>query len=75
MKKHEVLLDMINDSITFSSGYCMHLEVLSSSITLKQEGIQTTLKVNHKDLTPKRILQKSTDENLDDFLSRNIKLS
>ena len=32
-------------------------------------------KVNRKDLTPKRILQRGTNENLDDFLSKTIKLS
>ena len=32
-------------------------------------------KSNYKDLTLKRILQRGTYENLDDFLCRNIKLS
>ena len=33
------------------------------------------LQLNHKDLTPKRILQRGRDENLDDFLSKTIMLS
>ena len=66
---------MINDSITFTSGYCTHLESLSSIITPKLEGTKTLPKVNHEDLTPKRILQRGIDENLNNFLSRNIKLS
>ena len=53
----------------------MHLGALSSAITPKLERIEILSKVNHEQLTLKQILQRSIDENLDDFLSRNIKLS
>ena len=74
IEKHGILLDMIKDYITFSPGYCIHLGALSSPITLKSQRIEIMPKVNYEDLTPKRILQSGIDENLDDFLSRNIKL-
>ena len=74
-KKHEVLLDIINNSIPFFPEYCIHLGALLSFITSKKERIETTLKVNHKDLTSKQILQRCIDENLDDFLIKNIKLA
>ena len=37
--------------------------------------METSPKVNHEDLTLNWILQRGIDKNLDDFLSRNIKLS
>ena len=75
MTKHRVLLYMINDFITFTPRYCTYFGALLSPITPKLERIKTLPKVNHEDLTPKRILQRGTNENLDDFLSRNIKSS
>ena len=35
MKKHGVLLDIINNSITFFPRYCKHFEALLSLIPLK----------------------------------------
>ena len=35
MKKHEVLLEMIYDSITFSPGFYMHLGIFLSLISPK----------------------------------------
>ena len=51
----------------FFLRYCTYLGAPSSPITPKYKGIKTMLKVNHEDLSLKQILQRSTDENFDDF--------
>lgn len=69
MKKHEVLLDMINDSIKFSQGYCTHLRALLSLISLKPiEKTKTTPKARQKDIIPNRIPKRGSTKNLDNFL-------
>ena len=40
MKRHGVLLNMINNSIILSPGYCIHLGAPLSSILLKPERIK-----------------------------------
>ena len=56
MKKYGVLLNMINNSITFTTRYCTYLGASLSPITSMKKGIEILPKVNHEDLTPKRIL-------------------
>ena len=68
MKKHVILLDIINDSITFSPRYCTHLGAFLFPISPKPEGIETILEAKQQDIFPNRFLKKGPDKNLDDFL-------
>ena len=67
MKKFGILLNIINDFITFSPGYCMHLGAPLFLISPKPEEIETIPKARQQDIFPNHILKKSSDENLDDF--------
>ena len=75
MKKHGILLDMINDSITFSPGYCTHLGAPLFPIPPKPEGTETIPEARQQDIFPNRILKRGSDENLDDFLRTPQKIS
>ena len=75
MKKYGILLDMINDFITFSPGYCTHLGAPLFPIPPKPKGIETIPEARQQDIFPKRILKKGSDENLDDFLRIPQKIS
>lgn len=75
MKKHGVLLDMIKDSITVFLRYCIHVEVLLSPIFLKPKGSETVLEAKYEDMVSNCILKRGSDENLDNILSINQKLS
>ena len=75
MKKHGILLDMINDSITFSPGYCTHLGAPLFPIPPKPEGTETIPEARQQDIFPNRILKRGSDENLDDFLRIPQKIS
>ena len=46
MKKYGVLLDMINESIKFSYGYCTYLKASLLPIPLKLKAINITPRVN-----------------------------
>ena len=67
MKKYGILLDMINDSITYFPRYCMHLGAPLFPIPPKPEGTETIPEARQQDIFPTRILKKSSDENLDNF--------
>ena len=67
MKKNRILLDMINDFITFSLGYCTHLGAPLFLIPSKPEGIETISEVRQQDIFLDCILKSGSDENLDDF--------
>ena len=75
MKKHGILLDMINNSITFSPGYCTHLGAPLFPIPLKPEGMETIPEARQQDIFPNHILKRGSDENLDDFLRIPQKIS
>ena len=75
MKKYRVLLDIINNSITFSPEYCMHLGALLSPIPLKSEGTETIPEARQQNISPNRILKKGLDDNLDNFLRTLQKIS
>ena len=75
MKKHGILLDIINDFITFFSKYCTHLGAPLFPISLKLEGTETIPEARHQDIFPNRILKKGSDENLNDFLRTPQKIS
>lgn len=75
MKKHGVLLNMINDSIIFSLGYYTYLGAPLSPIPPKLEGTETIPKARQQDIFSNRILKRGSDENLDDFLRISQKIS
>ena len=76
MKKHGVLLDMIYDSITFSSGFCTHLGTSLSPIPPKpiEETKEISEAKEQPDITPNRILKRGSIENLDGFLKTTEKI-
>ena len=67
IKKHEILLNIINDFIIFSLGYCMYLGVFLFPIPLKLEGTEIILEARKQDIFPNRILKRGSDENRDNF--------
>ncbi len=76
MKKHGVLLDIINDSITFSPGYSPHLGAPLFPIPFKlMEVTKTIPEAIKEDIVPNRILKRGSAENLDNFLKTTEKIS
>lgn len=53
MKKHGVLLDIVNNSITFSPEYCMYFGALLFPILRNLEGTKTMSKAKQEDIIPK----------------------
>lgn len=74
MKKHGVLLDMVNNSITFFTKYCTHFGAFLFLISQHLEETEMMFKVKQEDIIPKRILKKRIDEKLDEFLNTIIKI-
>ena len=70
MKKHGVLLNMINNSITFSPRFCTHLRTSLSPISPKpiEETKEISETKRQQDITPNRILKRGSIKNLDSFL-------
>ena len=70
MNKHKVLLDIINNSITFFLRFYIHLETSLSLILSKSiEEIKKIFKAKQQeDIISNRILKKSFVKNLDSFL-------
>lgn len=68
MKKHGVLLNIINNSITFFSGYHIHFRALLFPIPPKSAAIKTILEAKQQNIALNQILKKGSDKNLDDFL-------
>ena len=75
MKKHGILLDMINDFIIFSLGYYTHLGAPLFPIPPKPEGTEIIPKARQQDIFLNRILKRGLDENLDDFMKTPQKIS
>ena len=75
MKKHGILLNMINNSITFFPGYYTHLGAPLFPISPKLEGIERIPKARQQDIFPNRILKRGSDENLDNLLRTSAKIS
>lgn len=65
MKKYEVILDIINKSITFFLRYYMHLNMPLFFIFLKSKRIEIICKAKYKDMIPNCIPKKR----LENFLS------
>ncbi len=76
MKKHGVLLDMINNSISFSPGYCLHPGATSVpvSTTLAAE-IEITSMATQQDTLLNQILKRGLAKKIDDFLKTPEKIS
>ena len=76
IKKHEVLLDIIYDFITFSPGFCIYLKTFLSSKFSKP--IEETKKIfeakQQQDITSNRILKSGLIENLDGCLKTTKKI-
>ncbi len=76
MKKHGVLLDIINDSITFSPEYSPHLGTPLFPISFKLIEVTKTIpEAIEEDIVPNRILKRGSAENLDNFLKTTEKIS
>ena len=70
------MLDIINDSIIFSLGFCIHLEISLSFIPSKP--IEKTKKIfkakQQQDIILNRILKRGSIKNLDGFLKTTEKI-
>ena len=75
MKKYGILLDMINDSITYFPRYCMHLGAPLFPIPPKPEGTETIPEARQQDIFPTHILKRGSDENLNNFSRTSQKIS
>lgn len=68
MKKYGVLLNMINNFITFFPRYYIYLGALLSLLSLKPKEIKIILEVRQQDNFPNHIMKSDSDENLNNFL-------
>ncbi len=76
MKKYGVLLDMINDCILFSPGYCSHLGApLVPVPTMPTVETEIISMVTQQDVLPDQILKRGSAEKIDDFLKIPEKIS
>ncbi len=76
MKKYGVLLDMINDYLSFSPGYCSHPGVLLIPIpTVPTAETDIISMATQQDVLPNLILKRGLAEKIDDFLKIPEKIS
>ena len=76
MKKHGVLLDMINNYISFSPRYCSHSGALLVPVpTIPTAETEIIFMATQQDVLPNRILKKGSAEKIDDFLKILEKIS
>lgn len=66
MKKYEVLVNIIKDSITFS---LINFGIFLFLMFLKLKGIKSFFEVKYKDIISNLILKKRLKKNLNNFLS------
>ncbi len=75
IKKHRVLLDIVNNFITFfPESYCIHLRAFLSSMPWNLERTEIISTTKQEDIILKQILKREIDEKLDDFSSTIIKI-
>ena len=76
MKKHGVIIDMINDSLAFWPGHCTHIGATSSN-TLSQPRLPAEKAVVRieNDISPQKMIKKGLKEDITDFLQTPNKLS
>lgn len=76
MKKHGVLFDMINNSISFLRGYFLHFAApFVTLFTIPTVETEIIFMATQQDILPNRILKKYLVESLDDFLGILEKIS
>lgn len=69
MKKHRVLLNMINNFITFLPKYCIYPGTPSFPVlTISMINTKIILMAIQKDVLPNQILNKDSEEKIDKFL-------
>lgn len=68
-KKHEFLLNIIEDFIVFFARYYTHFGALLFSISLKQKVKKAIFKVKQEDITSKQILKRGINEKFNNFLN------
>ena len=76
MKKHGVLLDMINNPILFSPGYCLYPKApLVPVPTMPTDETKIISMATQQDVLPNQILKRGLAEKIDDFLKIPEKIS
>lgn len=75
MKKYRVLLNIINNFISFFAGYYTNLAIFLSLISLKPKKIEIIFEAKYENIVSIRILKKGLKQNLDNFLAIIQKLS
>ncbi len=76
MKKHGVLLDMINDCISFSPKYYSHPRASWVRVpTISTDETEIISIAIQQNVLPNRILKRSSAERIDDFLKISEKIS
>ncbi len=76
IKKHGVLLDMINNCILFSLEYCSHLKVFLVPIpTMPTAEIEIISIATQQNILPNQILKRGLAEKIDNFLKILEKIS
>ena len=76
MEKHGILLDMINDYISFFPGYCLHSGTpLVSVLTMPTAEIEIISMATQQDVLPNQILKRGSAEKINDFLKITEKIS
>ena len=73
-KKHEVIIDMTNNSLAFWPGHCTYIGATSllSPSSLPTKTATITIE---EDITPQKIIKKGLKEDMTDFLQTPNKLS
>lgn len=68
MKKHEILFNIINNSITFFSGYCIYFRVpLFPVFTMPTKETKIIPIATYQNVFLNQILKKGSEEKIDDF--------
>lgn len=69
MKKHGVIIDMINNFLAFWPGHYTHIRAIFST-TLSQPRLSTKTAVSRikKDIIPQKMIKKGSKKDMTDFL-------
>ncbi len=69
IKKHEVIIDITNDSLAFWSGHCTPIGATSPTI-LSKSRLPPEIAVDRieQDITPRKMIKKDSKEDMTDFL-------
>lgn len=75
MKKHRILLNMINNFITFFLRYYIYFDILLSLTFPKLKETKIIPEAKYKNIVQNQILKRRSNKNLDNFLRTTQKLS